>query len=117
MFIRNAACVLRIAGARADRAQNAAADLGALSVEGLVGDLSADDWVGEFVGACVATTLRRFPGDNAQLHALAVLTDVAEAVRCNIDDLVIGARIAGASWSDIGRQLGMSQQAAYERWA
>lgn len=83
----------------------------------MIGDLSADEWVGEFVGAFVAKAHQRFPDDNAQLHALAALTDIAEAVQGYIDDLVVGARIAGASWSDIGGQLRMSPQTVIERWA
>jgi hypothetical protein len=117
MFARNTRRVPGIAISRADRAQAAAADLGTLSVEFLIGDLSADDWVGEFVHGCMATARQRFPDDNAQIHALGALTDIAKAVRGHIDDLVASARITGASWSDIAGQLGTSEQDALERWA
>lgn len=51
--------------------------------------------------------------------ALNELADLAEQLRdleCRVDQQVQHARAAGASWSEIGRELRLSKQGAQQRW-
>jgi hypothetical protein len=57
---------------------------------------------------------RRVERELHVLHALAALDAV---VRARIVELVKVCREHGASWSDIGVQLGISKQAAQERFS
>jgi hypothetical protein len=63
-----------------------------------------------------ALARRAGEGELEALEALATLTDSAA--------MQLGAAVAGyregpaeASWTDIGRALGMSRQSAHERWS
>lgn len=67
--------------------------------------------------------LRAFPHAPFPLHDPAQSLDALQAVaglRRHLDEgadhAVLGARRAGASWAAIGRALGVSKQAAFERW-
>jgi hypothetical protein len=46
----------------------------------------------------------------------AAARDYAQAGR-RLDKTVAAAKAAGASWADIGRAVGITRQAAHERWA
>jgi ABC-type antimicrobial peptide transport system ATPase subunit len=51
-----------------------------------------------------------------ELQVLGALGSLDRAVRVRIGDLVDICRRQGASWSEIGKQLGISKQAAQERF-
>lgn len=59
----------------------------------------------------------------AHIAPLEVLGGVETAAReynqagRRLDKTVASAKAAGASWTDIGRAVGISRQAAHERWA
>lgn len=56
-------------------------------------------------------------GASVELHQVALAADeVADAQR-KLTEAVRVARDAGASWTDIGRAVGISRQSAHERWA
>lgn len=55
-----------------------------------------------------------------QRQYLADLTATAgevTAARDRLDQAVNAARAAGASWTDVGQAVGMSRQAARQRWS
>jgi hypothetical protein len=52
-----------------------------------------------------------------ELHVLHALADLDTAVRARIVELVKVCREHGASWSEVGSQLGISKQAAQERFS
>jgi hypothetical protein len=57
---------------------------------------------------------RRIPtGDVAALPHLAALAADLEAA---IADAVVGLRAAGYSWGEIASRLGVTRQAAHQRW-
>lgn len=53
-------------------------------------------------------------GDVDGLAALAALSAELDAA---VDDAVTGLRTAGYSWGDIAARLGVTRQAAHQRWA
>jgi len=50
------------------------------------------------------------------LDALAGLRGLAAVTRATTDTTVLRARADGASWEEIGAQLGISKQAAQQRY-
>jgi hypothetical protein len=50
------------------------------------------------------------------IDALVMLTDLAAEVENATRDAVIGLRDFGYSWADIGTRLGVTRQAAQQRW-
>lgn len=48
--------------------------------------------------------------------AEAAARDYAQTGR-RLDKTVAAAKAAGATWADIGRTVGITSQAAHERWA
>lgn len=54
-------------------------------------------------------------------HALTWAVQMADRslrrASSRLDQVVAKARTAGATWADIGRETGMTRQAAHERWA
>ncbi len=58
-------------------------------------------------------------GDEGEDTALTALSAASAELRQAEDDLtqaVVQARRAGASWATIGQAIGISRQAAHERW-
>lgn len=53
-------------------------------------------------------------GDVEALPALAALSADLDAA---IGDAVLGLRAAGYSWAEIASRLGVTRQAAHQRWA
>jgi hypothetical protein len=45
------------------------------------------------------------------------MTNLAAELERQEDQIVFGMRLHGASWTDIGAELGISKQAAHERFA
>ena len=50
------------------------------------------------------------------LQALARSSADIGAAQLRLEEAVLAARAAGASWAQIGDATGMSRQAAHERW-
>jgi len=50
------------------------------------------------------------------IEALHDLTDLAEQVETAIRTAVIGLREFGYSWAEIAARLGITRQAAHQRW-
>lgn len=55
------------------------------------------------------------PLPGALAAVLGAATEVRSATQ-RLEDAVLAARAAGASWAQIGEASGMSRQAAHERW-
>ncbi len=50
------------------------------------------------------------------IEALTFMTDLGTDVENAIRDAVVGLRGFGYSWADIGARLGVTRQAAQQRW-
>jgi hypothetical protein len=50
------------------------------------------------------------------IEGLADLADLSTQVNTAIADAVTGLRAAGYSWADIASRLGITRQAAHQRW-
>ncbi len=50
------------------------------------------------------------------IEALASMVTLAADVEAAIQDAVVGLRAFGYSWTDIANRLGISRQAARQRW-
>ncbi len=50
------------------------------------------------------------------IEALTRMTTLAEDIETAIRNAVIGLRDCGYSWADIGSRLGVTRQAAQQRW-
>ena len=50
------------------------------------------------------------------IDALAAMTDLSEEIDTAISQAVTGLRAFGYSWADIGTRLGITRQAAQQRW-
>ena len=72
-----------------------------------------DDYAA-FVRRIVAAHGRRIA--TGDIEGLAVLADLATDVDTALAEAVAGLRAAGWSWAEIGARLGMSRQAAQQRW-
>lgn len=58
-------------------------------------------------------------GDEGEGSALTTLSEASAELKQaeeNLTQAVIRARHAGASWASIGQAIGISRQAAHERW-
>ncbi len=53
---------------------------------------------------------------DGDVDALPGLLDLADDINTALGQAVIGLRDFGYSWADIGRRLGISRQAAQQRW-
>lgn len=51
------------------------------------------------------------------IESLAHLTSLADDINDAIQQAVNGLRVAGYSWAEIGTRLGITRQAAQQRWA
>ena len=50
------------------------------------------------------------------IDALTAMTDLSEEIDTAIGQAVTGLRAFGYSWADIGTRLGITRQAAQQRW-
>jgi len=53
---------------------------------------------------------------NGDVEALTAMTGLAAELDTAIDEAVKGLRASGYSWADIGSRLGITRQAAQQRW-
>jgi hypothetical protein len=73
-----------------------------------------NDEYARFVRRVVRAYARRVAGGD--VDALADMTGLATELDEAIGQAVIGLRKAGYSWADIAARLGVSRQAAQQRW-
>ena len=73
-----------------------------------------NDEYARFVRRVVRAYARRVAGGDVE--ALAEMTGLATELDEAIGQAVIGLREAGYSWSEIAGRLGVSRQAAQQRW-
>jgi hypothetical protein len=72
---------------------------------------------GEYAAFCrriLAAHARRIA--DGDIDGLAALVTLASDVDQAITDAVIGIRAAGYSWTDVANRLGITRQAARQRW-
>jgi hypothetical protein len=50
------------------------------------------------------------------IEALTLMTDLADEIDSAITQAVTGLRESGYSWAEIGSRLGITRQAAQQRW-
>ena|SRR5712691_179593 len=50
------------------------------------------------------------------IEALALMAELADTIDTSIRDAVTGLRDRGYSWADVGARLGVTRQAAQQRW-
>lgn len=55
-------------------------------------------------------------GENTALVVLSEASGELRQAEANLEQAVAQARRAGASWASIGQTIGISRQAAHERW-
>jgi hypothetical protein len=53
---------------------------------------------------------------DGDVEALALILDLAEEIDTAIAEVVKGLRAYGYSWAEIGARLGITRQAAQQRW-
>jgi DNA-directed RNA polymerase specialized sigma24 family protein len=51
------------------------------------------------------------------IDAITELRQLAEEVESALGRAVLGLRLLGYSWADIGKRLGVTRQTAHERWS
>jgi hypothetical protein len=77
-------------------------------------DLVENDEYAAFARRILAAYGRRV--GTGDIEALAAMVALAEHIETAIRTAVIGLRSFGYSWTDIANQLGVSRQAAQQRW-
>lgn len=88
----------------------------------LGGDRGPDRALAAVVAAVRRTAAEQAPAgvpdpEQALLAALGHLTEIAERVDWALLSIVGEARSRGATWAEVGRALGVSRQAAQQRFA
>jgi hypothetical protein len=73
-----------------------------------------NDEYGAFVRRVLRAYARRV-GDG-DVEALILMTSLADQIDAAIAEAVKGLRACGYSWADIGSRLGITRQAAQQRW-
>jgi hypothetical protein len=53
---------------------------------------------------------------SGDIESLSLMTRLADDIEVAISDAVTGLRAFGYSWTDIGIRLGVTRQAAWQRW-
>ena len=53
---------------------------------------------------------------DGDVEALTLMTDLADEIDSAISQAVTGLRAFGYSWAEIGTRLGITRQAAQQRW-
>jgi hypothetical protein len=78
-------------------------------------DVVENDEYAAFARRIVRAYARRIAAGD--IEALASMVTLAGEVEAAIQDAVIGLRGFGYSWTEIGDRLGISRQAARQRWS
>jgi hypothetical protein len=73
-----------------------------------------NDEYSAFVRRILRAYSRRVGGGD--IEALALMLDLAEEIDSAIAEAVKGLRTCGYSWAKIGSRLGITRQAAQQRW-
>ena len=73
-----------------------------------------NDEYGEFIRRILRAYSRRVA--DGDIEALALMTGLAGELDDAIAQAVKGLRGQGYSWAEIGARLGVTRQAAYDRW-
>jgi hypothetical protein len=68
-----------------------------------------------FIRRILRAYARRVGGGD--IEALALMLGLAEEIDTSIAEAVKGLRSYGYSWAEIGSRLGITRQAAQQRWA
>jgi len=70
-------------------------------------------------GAFARRVLRAYGRRIAQgdIDAITELNSLFEEVEAALGRAVLGLRLLGYSWAEIGRRLGVTRQTAHERWS
>ena len=66
--------------------------------------------------AFVRRILRAYSRRVGDVEALALMLGLAEEIDTAIAEAVKGLRACGYSWAEIGARLGITRQAAQQRW-
>jgi hypothetical protein len=77
-------------------------------------DVVENDAYAGFARRIVAAYSRRVAGGDVE--ALTDLVDLSTQIDMAIYDAVTGLRACGYSWTEIATRLGISRQAAQQRW-
>jgi hypothetical protein len=72
-----------------------------------------DDYA-RFVRRVITAYGRRIA--SGDIEGLATLVDISHELDDVLEHAILGLRDAGFSWNDIGTRLGISRQAAHQRW-
>jgi hypothetical protein len=67
-----------------------------------------------FIQRVIAAHGRRIA--RGDIEGLATLADLADDINIALQDAITGLRAAGFSWADIATRLGITRQAAQQRW-
>jgi hypothetical protein len=78
-------------------------------------DVVENDEYAAFVRRIIRAYARRVA--TGDVEALTDMVGLSALLDDAISDAVIGLRAHGYSWADIGHRLGISRQAAQQRWA
>jgi hypothetical protein len=54
--------------------------------------------------------------DTGDIESLTLMAELADTIDASIQDTVTGLRACGYSWAEIGSRLGVTRQAAQQRW-
>jgi hypothetical protein len=73
-----------------------------------------NDEYGAFIRRILRAYSRRVA--DSDVEALALMTGLADGLDAAIAEAVKGLRARGYSWAEIGSQLGITRQAAQQRW-
>jgi DNA-directed RNA polymerase specialized sigma24 family protein len=74
-----------------------------------------NDEYGEFVRRILRAYARRIA--NGDVDALGQLNTIFDDVESALGRAVVGLRLLGYSWTEIGQRLGVTRQAAHQRWS
>jgi hypothetical protein len=73
-----------------------------------------DDYA-RFVRRVITAYGRRIA--SGDIEGLATLVELSHQLDDVVEHAILGLRDSGFSWNDIGTRLGISRQAAHQRWA
>jgi hypothetical protein len=76
--------------------------------------LIENDEYAAFARRVLRAYARRIAGGD--IEALTLMTDLADEIDTAISQAVTGLRGFGYSWAEIGSRLGVTRQAAQQRW-